>query len=292
MTWFNGLEHIVRENEPLAPWNWLRLGGPAEFFAEPTSVDELAEILKRTHAENIPVRAIGAGSNILIRDEGVTGVVLHLSAPVFCEIRVEGQEILAGGGTRLNHVVSTAAREGLAGFEAFVGIPGTVGGALRRNTIGHGAAIGQWTTAVTALTREGKQVSLAENELRFGYRESNLDNLIILTAVFKLEPGDMLKVTRQMQKLWIMKRSSHPSAEIGHAQIFADPRGISAGQIIEQAGLKGFSVGGASISEQNPNFIEVEPGTSSADVFSLIEKVRSHVSENLGVDLQPEIEVW
>lgn len=292
MTWFNGLEHIVREKEPMAPWNWLRLGGTAEFFAEPTSVAELKEILQRAHSEGLPVKLLGAGSNILVRDQGVAGVVLHLSAPEFCDIRVEGQELHAGGGAKLNHVVATAAREGLAGFEALVGIPGTVGGAVCRNALGHGAAIGQWTQHVNALTFAGDAVSMAKDELRFSHRESNLDDLVVLDATFFLERGDTLKVTRQMQKLWIMKRAKQPGSEFGHAQLFADPHGLTAGEVIEQAGLKGFRVGGASISDADSNFVTVTPAARSADVVALIEHVQAKVSEVLGVDLVPAIDIW
>lgn len=292
MSWFNGLEHIIREKVPMATWNWLRLGGEAEYFAEPTSLGELTEILKRTHAENIPVRILGGGSNILVRDAGVKGVVIHLSAPPFCEIQVENNTITAGSGAKLNHVVSTAAREGLAGLEALVGIPGTVGGALCSNAIGHGASIGQWTHSVNAMTRAGESITLEKGDLRFGYRESNLEELVVLQSTFALETGDPQKVTRQMQKLWIMKRTAQPNGDLGHAQVFGNPRGMTAGEIIEQANLKGLKAGGASICEACPDYIEVRPGTSSEDVFSLIEDVRGHVSEILGVDLQPDINVW
>lgn len=292
MSWFNGLEHIVREQEPMAPWNWLRLGGVAEYFAEPTSIEELTEILSRTSAEGIPLRLLGAGSNVLVRDEGVQGVVVHLSAPIFGEITVAGTEIRAGGGAKLSQVVSTSAREGLSGIEALVGIPGTIGGALRRNASGHGAAIGQWTNSIDALTRAGERVNLQKGDLRFGYHESNLDALVILNATFLLEPSEAQKVTRQMQKLWIMKRAKQPSGELGYGQVFGDSRGMTAGEIIEQAGAKGLRSGGVSVSETDPNFVEVKPGASSDDVFSLIEDIRGQVSDVLGVDLVPQIEVW
>ena len=292
MSWLAGLEHCIRENESLAAWNWLRLGGKAEYFAEPTSVGELADILKRSHARGIAVRLLGAGSNILVRDEGVKGVVIHLSAPAFCEIQTDGQQITAGGGVRLNHVVATAAREGLAGLEAFVGIPGSVGGALRTNASGHGAAIGQWTHAVRAMTPAGEIISLSASELRFGYHQSNLGDLVILDGAFVLERGDPTTITRQMQKLWILRRAKLPSGEIGHGQVFMNPRGLTAGQIIDQAGLKGRSIGGARISEVDANFIEVKPGTSSKDVLALIDQVREEVFTILGVELERQIEVW
>ncbi len=292
MSWFTGLEHVVREQVPLAPWNWLRLGGEAEFFAEPGSVQELAELLRKAHAANLTVRLLGAGSNVLVGDKGATGVVVHLSSSTFGNVTVADNQIVAGGGARLSHLVSTAAREGLAGFESLVGIPGTVGGALCNNTIGHGAAIGQWTVGVTAMTREGETVVLAGDELRFSYRDSNLDKHVILDATFQLESSDALKVTRQMQKLWIMKRAAQPTGELGHCQVFADPRGLTAGEIIDQAGVKTETVGGASLNDRDPNFIEAAPGTKSDDVLKLIETVQKQVSERVGVELTPSIQVW
>lgn len=292
MSWFSGFEHVVREAEPMAAWNWLRIGGPAEYFAEPTNMEELAEIVRRTHSERLPVRVLGAGSNILVPDAGVPGVVIHLSAPIFCDIQVHESAITAGGGAKLNHVVATAAREGLRGLETLVGIPGTVGGALRGNAMGHVGSIGQWTESVRAMTRSGENVSLAREDLRFGHRESNLDDLVVLEATLSLEQGDATQVTRQMQKLWIMKRSNQPIGDSGNGRIFSDPRGLSAAEIIEDAGLKGASKGGATVSDRNANFLEVTPGATCDDVIALIEHVRGQVSAKLGVNLVPEIEMW
>src|SRR3954469_7983068 len=122
-----GFEHIVRENEPLARYTWFRLGGPAQYFAEPTDVDELAAFVRRCHESGTPVHVLGGGSNLLVRDEGVPGVVISLGAAAFGRIEVSGRKIVAGGGAKLGHVISTAVREGLAGLEMLVGIPGTVG---------------------------------------------------------------------------------------------------------------------------------------------------------------------
>ena len=292
MSWLAGLEHVVREQELLAPWNWLRIGGQAEFFAEPTSVQELRALLQRSQESGIPVRMLGAGANVLIPDEGVRGLVIHLSAPAFCSISTRTNDIVAGGGARLSHVVATAAREGLVGLEPLVGVPGTVGGALRGNASGHGASIGQWTSSVAALDMAGNDVNLAVDDLRFRYQESNLDQLVVLEAVFTLENGDSAVVTRQMQKLWIVKRASQPTGDYGHAQVFANPRGMTAGEIIEQAGLKGVSVGEAMVSERDANFIEVKPNATSEDVRKLIDHVRAQVSSTLGVELVPKIDIW
>src|SRR5262245_38874748 len=133
MAIFTGLEHIVRENEPIAHFTWLRLGGPARYFAEPTSVDELKSLVIRCRDAHLQVRVLGGGSNVLIRDEGVAGLVVHLAAAAFGSISVQGTTVTAGGGAKLSHVISTSVREGLSGLEPLVGIPGTVGGALRTN---------------------------------------------------------------------------------------------------------------------------------------------------------------
>lgn len=128
MPLLSGFESIMRPGEPLAPHTWFQLGGPAEYFVEPTSIDELSARVRRCQTENIPIRLLGGGSNILVREAGVPGVVLHLSDPVFSEVKVDGQTITAGGGAKLGHVIATTVREGLAGLETLVGIPGTLGG--------------------------------------------------------------------------------------------------------------------------------------------------------------------
>jgi UDP-N-acetylmuramate dehydrogenase len=292
VTWLNGLEHIVRKEEPLAPYTWFRLGGAAEYFAEPTSHDELSRLVERCRDEQVSVRLLGGGSDILVADDGVRGMVIHLAAPAFCGISVEGTVIDAGGGAKLSHVVATAAREGLAGLEALVGIPGTIGGALRCNCSGHGASIGEWTREAGVMTRSGHILRRQRQEMRFSYRTSSLDELVILGARFQLEPQDPIELTRRMQKLWIVKRSSEPTREHGCGHIFADPRGVGAAELIEQAGLKGLRVGAAEVSERNANFIVARPGATAADVQQLIDLVRARVAEQLGVDLQREIKIW
>src|SRR5262245_24808099 len=164
----SGFEHITRENEPLAPCTWLRLGGAAQYFAEPTTVEELTALVRRCHEAELPVRVLGGGSNLLVRDEGVRGLVLSLGAAVFGRIQVAGRKLTAGGGAKLGHVISTAVREGLAGLEMLVGIPGTVGGALHTNSGTHSGDIGQSTASATVMTRQGQIVTRQKSEWRFG----------------------------------------------------------------------------------------------------------------------------
>ncbi len=289
---FDGLEHIVRENEVLAPYTWLKLGGAAEYFAEPTSESELQELVRRCTAAELPVRVLGGGSNLLVRDEGVPGLVISLSAPAFSDIQVQGRTITAGGGAKLGHLVSTSVREGLAGLESFVGIPGTVGGALKSNANAHGSDIGQWTHSVVTLTRDGVLKTYARDRLQFSYRASNLDDFAVLRAEFQLEPGDPRELTQRMQQLWIVRKSNQPLSSQNAAAVFANPGWASAASLIEKAGLKGTRVGQAEISDRDANFVVVSPGASARDVQKLVDIIRTTVADQLGVELEMTLEIW
>ena len=287
-----GFEHITREQEPLAPYTWFRLGGKAQYFAEPTSVEELQGLVRQATKDGLAVRILGGGSNLLVRDEGVGGLVIHLSAAAFGTITIQGKRIIAGGGAKLGHVISTAVREGLAGLEQLVGIPGTLGGALHTNAESHSADIGQWTQSATVMNRKGDIVSRKREELRFGYRDSSLDELVVLEATLELEKGDAAKLTKHMQQLWILKRASQPLGAEGTGCIFKNPGGVSAASLVEEAGLKGTRVGEAEICDRSPNFILAGPRTKSRDVLELIEHVRKVVAEKTGTNLEIAIEVW
>lgn len=287
-----GFEHITREHEPLSAHTWFRLGGAAQFFAEPTTLEELAALVRRCHEEGLPVRLLGGGSNVLVRDEGVPGLVVSLEAAAFGQIGASGGRLTAGGGARLGHVISTAVREGLAGLECLVGIPGTVGGALHTNAGTHGADIGQQTASATVMTVKGDIVTRKRAELRFGYRDSSLDELVILEATLELEPGDPQHLTKKMQQAWILKRAAQPLLDQKTGQIFKSPGGVSAANLIEDARLGDSRVGDAQISDRNANFIVVGPRATSRDVLELIELVRRGVQERTGVELELALEVW
>ena len=287
-----GFEHITRENEPLAPHTWFRVGGPARYFAEPTSVDELASLVRRCYESGLPIKVLGGGSNLLVRDEGVPGMVVLLSAAVFGRIGTNGKRLTAGGGAKLGHVISTAVREGLAGLEQLVGIPGTLGGALHTNASTHGGEIGQWTSSVTVLSRKGDIVTRDRNELRFAYRDSSLDDLVILEASLDLDSADPQWLTKQMQQAWILKRAAQPLSDQKTGLIFKSPGGASAASLIESAGLQTSRVGDAEISDRNANFIVVGAKATSRDILELIELVRKGVADRTGVELEMALEVW
>ncbi|MFO0911865.1 MAG: UDP-N-acetylmuramate dehydrogenase [Pirellulales bacterium] len=289
---FGALQAIVREEEPLGRHTWLGVGGRAKWYAEPTTQQELIDLVRLAARLGQPLRVIGGGSNILVSDHEVTGVVVALDAPAFGHLDVAGLRMTVGAGARLGHVISTAVREGLAGLEALVGIPGTVGGALRTNCSSHGASIGQWVESVTALNRQGELLTLQRGDLHFGYRHSNLDGLVVVSAVLVLESGDPAEITRRMQKLWIVRRASQPSGEVPYARLFKDTQGESASKLIEMAGQKNARAGKALLHQADPNFVVLEPGATSTDVLALLERVSSEVTNQLGVDLQPAIQIW
>ena len=292
MVSWTGFEKIVRQAEPLAMHTWFQLGGPAEFFAEPRHIDELVALVRRCWEEQVPVRVLGRGSNILVRDEGVPGMVIRLSEPAFCNIDVAGQTIVAGCGAKLGRIVTTAVREGLAGLEALVAIPGTLGGALHGNAGTHAGDIGQWVQQATVLTRSGELLVRHRDDMVFGYRQSSLDELVILDARLELEQDDPRELARRLQKQWILRKASQPMGHQCAGCVFRNPRGVAAGELIEDAGLKGTRIGGAVVSDRHANFIIAEPEATSHDVLRLIELVRSQVRQRLGVELELELEIW
>jgi UDP-N-acetylmuramate dehydrogenase len=292
MAFITGFEKIVRANERLAPHTWLRLGGSAEYFAEPSNVEELAAVVRRARDEGLATRLLGSGSNVLVRDQGVSGVVIRLSNPSFNEIQIQKNTVTAGGGAKLGHVISTSVREGLAGLETLVGIPGTIGGALHGNAGSRGGDIGQWTIQATLMTNAGEICQRSREELVFAYRESSLDELVILGAQFQLEQENPDELTKRMQKQWIVKKAAQPLDHQSAGCIFKNPRGMSAGMLIDQLNLKGIRVGGAEVSDRHANFIVAHDGTTSDDVLNLIEQVRERVLEKLGIELELEIQIW
>lgn len=292
MSLTSGFEHIIRENEPLAPFTRLKIGGVAEYYAEPTTVEELIALVKRFSEHNLSIRLIGNGSNLLIRSTGVPGLVIQLSAPDFCSIEVQSPYMRVGGGTQISHFVTSAVREGFSGPEQLVGIPGTVGGALYNNTGALGVDIGSWVESVELLTRAGERITRSKDSLSFSYRQSSITELVILNAKFRFEKEDPAALTKQMQKRWIVRRASQPTWNENSTFIFKDHGGEPAATLIDQAGLKGTRVGKVAISERNSNYFVAEPGASSDDVLRLMELVRGQVSERLGVQLEDAICVW
>jgi len=292
MPQWKGFERTVRADEPLAMHTWLGVGGRAEFYAEPRDTDELVGIVRCANEQGVPIRILGSGSNILIRDEGVPGLVIQLTHPHFANISIDGNVVSAGGGAALSRVITTSVHEGLAGLEVLTAIPGTIGGGLRGNVGAHGGDIGQWVKEVTILDYSGEITVKDRSEVVFGYRRSSLDDLVILQAKFELEPEDPHELARRLQKLWIVRKAAQPMGHQASVRAFRDPRGTTAAELIEAAGLKGTRIGGAVISERNANFIVTEPDCTTTDILRLIDTIRGQVLNRLGVNLELDLEVW
>jgi UDP-N-acetylmuramate dehydrogenase len=283
---------ILSPDESLAQHTWLKLGGKAERFYTPSSRDQLLSLVRACVAASIPVRVFGGGSNLLVRDGVVSGAVIRIVEPLLSEVTVSGDTVTAGGGTLLSHVVSESVRAGLAGLENLVGIPGTVGGAVVGNAGGRYADIGEFVRKVEVVTHDGEVVERAGDELAFTYRSSNITDLAVLSVTLQLRPDDSDDLTVRMKKFWIMKRSTQPLADQSAGCIFRNPRGLSAGALIEQCGLKDLAVGDARISDRHANFVVTGTNATSADVESLIDKVKVAVAEKFGVELELEIRKW
>jgi len=291
MTAMSGID-CVRERVPLADRTWFKLGGPAQYFAEPNSLEELQAVVARCRDEGLHARLLGGGSKVLVRDEGVSGMVIALTHPSFSGINVKDRRVTVGGGASLANTITVSVGAGLAGLEPLVGIPGTVGGALHGNAGSHGGDIGQWACHATVLTRGGELIERDRGELVFAYRQSSLDELVILSAEFELEEEDPVEVTKRMQKQWIVKKANLPMAHENTGCIFKNPRGMSAGMLIDQCGLKGEQVGKVEVSQRHANFFVTQPGATTKDVLQLIDTVRNRVAERMGVELETEIEIW
>ena len=283
---------ILQHNEPLSRHTWLRLGGPAQYFVTPRTEAELLDVISACRSQQLPIHILGSGSNLLVREAGVQGVVIRVVEPLLGQVTIEGTSLTAGGGTLLSHVVAEAVRAGLGGIEYLVGIPGTIAGAVVGNSGGRTGDIGQLITSVRVLTQDNNIAVRRGDELSFSYRRSSIQDLLVLSATLELILDDSEELTRRMRKNWIMKRSTQPLSDQSAGCIFRNPRGLSAGSLIEQCGLKGLSVGKARISERHANFVVTESGATSNDVEQLISRIQKAVAEKFAVDLELEIKVW
>lgn len=283
---------ILQRDVCLSGLTWLRTGGPADYLLTPRTEPELLEVVSACRADGLPIHILGSGSNLLVRDSGVRGAVIRLTPPLLSEIRIEGTSVEAGAAALLSTVITEATRAGLGGMEHLVGIPGTIGGAVAGNSGGRSGDIGQLIRSVRVLTQAGEVAVRRGDELSFSYRRSSIQDLVLLSAELSLHRDDTDELMKRMRKNWIMKRSTQPLADQSAGCIFRNPRGLSAGALIEQCGLKNASVGKARISDRHANFIVTEQGAVSADVEQLIAKVQSAVAAKYSVDLELEIQVW
>ena len=282
---------VLRLNEPLAKRTTLRVGGPAEVFLEPASQSDLSSALKLANELGVPVFVLGRGSNLLIRDSGIRGLVISLAQPAFSEMIVRGDQIVCGAGARLRVVAAEARRVGLSGLEFLEGIPGTLGGALRMNA----GAMGSWMFDVVDRIKfvdyHGEIHERPASELYVEYRGCPLlKNHLAIEAVLKGEPSSTTLVKERMNQFSAKRWGSQPAAPSAGC-IFKNPETSPAGKLIDELGLKGTKVGGASVSDVHGNFI-VNDGTATADdVLKLIELVKRRARQTKGVELKTEVQI-
>jgi UDP-N-acetylmuramate dehydrogenase len=290
---FDDFRGTVKFDVPLAPLVWFRLGGSAAYFANPHHIDDLVALLKRCRQEGFPFKILGGGSNVLVRDEGLKALVIHLESPFFSDLTVRENVVEAGAAVPLTALISHSARAGLGGLEALTGIPGTVGGALRGNSGSRQGAIGQFVRRATVLDPADEVQVRERDDLSFADFDSNLDEPLILSAEFELTPEEPESVVRRMRRIWIIKKENQPYGHQSSGCIFKNPSSdVSAGALIDQAGLRGTRFGGAEVCDRHANFIVAHPGATASDVLQLIDKIRQRVWQQFGYELELQIQVW
>ena len=282
---------VVRRNEPLAKRTTLRVGGPAEIYVEPAAEADLGQVLGFCAERGVDFFMLGRGSNLLVRDGGIRGVVVCLSHPAFCAIEIVGERMRCGAGVKLKQVAVEAKRAGLTGVEFLEGIPGSVGGALRMNAGAMGAATFEAVECIRVMDRCGNARDLPATDVEVEYRCCPLlKDHIALGAVFKCRTATREEVNQRMNTFSEKRWSSQPAAPSAGC-CFKNPATIPAGKLIDELGLKGLRVGGAMVSLEHGNFI-VNDGTATArDVLQLIAQLRARAKSERGIDLQTEVEI-
>jgi UDP-N-acetylmuramate dehydrogenase len=272
----------------LADLTWFRVGGPAEVLFLPADADDLAYALAHLPAE-IPVTVIGLGSNLIVRDGGIPGVVIRLGRG-FSEVEVEGTRITAGAAVPDVKVARAAADHAIAGFSFLRGIPGCIGGALRMNGGAYGGETRNVVVAVEAVTRRGEKITLANADMGYSYRHSSVpDDLIFTRAVFEGRPGDGEVIAAEMAKITESREATQPIKSRTGGSTFKNPPGTSAWKLVDAAGCRGLTIGQAQVSELHANFLINLGGATAADIEGLGEEVRRRVKETSGVTLDWEI---
>jgi UDP-N-acetylmuramate dehydrogenase len=276
-------------NQSLAELTWFRVGGPAQVLFTPADEDDLAYFLARLPAE-LPVYVVGVGSNLIVRDGGMPGVVIRLSPRGFGETSAEGEIVSAGAAALDKRVAETAAAAKIGGLEFLFGIPGTIGGALRMNAGANGAETRDVLTEASGLSRTGERLKFGNADMKFAYRNCGVDPSVIFTSARfrgKVAAGEVIRA--RMNEVQSHRESAQPIREKTGGSTFQNPPGESAWKLIDAAGCRGLRLGGAQVSEMHCNFLINTGEASAADIETLGETVRAKVKENSGIELHWEI---
>ena len=280
----------TRRDVPLAPLTAYKVGGPAALFAEPETAEELVALLEIVHREQVPLAVLGAGSNLLVRDGGVRGVVLRLGRD-FRRVSVSGHQLTAGAMTQMSKVALAAEQAGLDGLVFGYDIPGTVGGIMRMNAGAHGQETKDVLAEARGYDMQGKYHRVPRAEIRFGYRTAMYPvDLVFTEGVFDLKPGDAASLASQREENHAYRLRTQPK---GHSvgSVFVNPPGDHAGRLVEAAEMKGFRMGRAVVSDKHANWILNEGGATAADIEGLIRAIQARVRERFGVELKAEVRI-
>ena len=282
---------ILAAEEPMERHTTFRIGGPAEYYARPRR-EELAHLIKLAGQAGISVTVVGHGSNLLVGDGGIRGLVIEIGEEM-SEVRIEGQTLVASAGAMLTGIAQKAAQAALSGLEFAAGIPGNLGGAVVMNAGAYGGEMRDVVEQVTVLDQDVNAHCLSSGELDFGYRHSCIPehNYIVVEARLKLEPGDSGEIRARMAQLARQRTEKQPLEYPSAGSTFKRPQGHFAGQLIMDAGLRGYTVGGAQVSEKHCGFVINRGGAKAADVRQLMCDVADRVEECFGVRLEPEVKL-
>ncbi len=281
---------------PMSRYTSLKLGGPADVLVELSSVSQAAQVLQIAARRGVPVYVIGNGSNVLVKDGGVRGLVLRVGnrfADISKPASIDGQtfSLTAQAGAALTALAGAAADAGLTGLEFAAGIPGTVGGGVRMNAGAYGGEIGDLVTSVTCVTRQGELITYPHAEMGFGYRVSRLTDEIVLTATLHLQKGREDAVRVAMRELNARRREKQPLTVPCCGSTFKRPPGRFAGELIESCGLKGYRIGGVAVSEKHANFLVNDRQGTAQEYLRLMAHVQAVVQKETGILLEPEVQV-
>lgn len=277
--------------EPMWRHTSFRIGGPADVLIIPQSVDELIKVMDLIKSENIPYFILGNGTNVIVSDKGIRGVVIKLTA--IRKISVDGEVIVSEAGALLSSIANTALDNELTGFEFASGIPGTLGGAITMNAGAYGPEIKDVVEKVEVIDRNGSIYEVKNGNMRFGYRSSLIqsDNLIALRAWIHLKKGNYKDIKAKMDELNGLRKMKQPLEYPSAGSVFKRPEGFYAGKLIQDAGLSGYTIGGAQVSEKHCGFIINKGNATADDVLNLIAYIKKTVKDKFGVDLETEVKI-
>lgn len=283
-------EENIHLQEPMAAHTTFRVGGPADCLIEMESGEQLRKMQHYLRQIEIPFTVIGNGSNLLVSDRGYRGFILQVGKKM-SDIRVEGNTIIAQAGALMSQVAKAAMEHGLTGLEFASGIPGTIGGGVVMNAGAYGGEMSQIVERVSVISREGEALELDNDTMEFGYRSSTIRNqpFIVTELAFTLQPGDSKEIRARMEELSARRREKQPLEYPSAGSTFKRPEGYFAGELIMNAGLRGFRIGGAAVSNKHCGFIVNKSKATADDIMDVICEVQATVKDKFGVDLEPEV---